>query len=64
MPKYSLKDIIERSKDWIKHPYSRIAFIIFIAISLYLIVSAIIVVVLTKPEKEVKIPDVVGKRYA
>ncbi len=64
MPKYSLKDIIEKSKGWLTHPYSRIAFIIFIAISLYLIISAIIVVVLTKPDKEVKIPDVVGKRYA
>lgn len=64
MPRYSLKDIIERSKGWFIHPYSRVAFIIFIALSLYVIVSAIILVVLTKPEKEVKIPDVVGKRYA
>jgi len=63
MPKYSLQQVIERSKGWLKHPYSRIAVIIFIAISLYLIISAIVVVVLTKPDKEVKIPDVVDKRY-
>ena len=64
MSKYSLQQVIERSKGWLKHPYSRIAFIIFIAISLYLIISAIVVVVLTKPDKEVKIPDVVDKRYS
>ncbi|HPD06248.1 MAG TPA: hypothetical protein PLJ75_13385, partial [Spirochaetota bacterium] len=64
MPNYSLQEVIERSKGWFKHPYSRVAFIIFIAISLYLIISAIVVVVLTKPDKEVKIPDVVGKRYS
>lgn len=64
MPGYSLKDLIERSKGWLKHPFSRIAFVMFIAISLYLIVSSIVVVLLTQPDKEIKIPDVVGKRYA
>ena len=41
----------------------RLALILFIGLSLYLFVSTIILISLTKPEKEVIIPHVTGKRF-
>ena len=41
----------------------RLALILFIGLSLYLFVSSIILVFLTKPDKEVTVPYVVGKRF-
>ncbi|MBN2077534.1 MAG: PASTA domain-containing protein [Spirochaetes bacterium] len=42
---------------------SRIAAIIFIGFSLFLLVSTIILIILTKPDREVTVPDVVGKLF-
>ncbi len=41
----------------------RLALILFIGLSLYLFVSSIILIFLTKPDKEVMVPNVVGKRF-
>ena len=41
----------------------RIAVIFFIGFSLFLLVSTIMLIILTKPEKEVVVPDVEGKRF-
>ena len=41
----------------------RIAAIFFIGFSLLLLVSTIILIILTKPEREVVVPDVEGKRF-
>jgi beta-lactam-binding protein with PASTA domain len=41
----------------------RIAVIFFIGFSLFLLVSTIILIILTKPEREVVVPDVEGKRF-
>jgi len=43
--------------------FGRIALILFIGMSLYLFVSAIILVFLTKPGREIMIPNVTGKRF-
>ncbi len=43
--------------------YGRIALIFFIGFSFFLLVSSIILIFLTKPEAEVKIPYVIGKQY-
>ncbi len=41
----------------------RIALILFIGLSLYLLVSSVILVFLTKPDKEIAVPHVVGRRF-
>jgi beta-lactam-binding protein with PASTA domain len=41
----------------------RFALILFIGLSLYLFVSSIILIFLTKPDKEVMVPNVIGKRF-
>ena len=41
----------------------RIAVIFFIGFSLFLLISSIMLVILTKPEREVVVPDVEGKRF-
>jgi beta-lactam-binding protein with PASTA domain len=41
----------------------RIAVIFFIGFSLFLLVSSIMLIMLTKPEREVVVPDVEGKRF-
>jgi serine/threonine-protein kinase len=41
----------------------RIAVIFFIGFSLFLLISSIILIILTKPEREVVVPDVEGKRF-
>jgi beta-lactam-binding protein with PASTA domain len=41
----------------------RIAVIFFIGFSIFLVVSTMILIVLTKPEREVSVPDVEGKRF-
>lgn len=40
-----------------------IAFIFFIGFSFYLLISSIMLVFLTRPDKEVKVPHVVGKQF-
>ena len=42
---------------------SQIALIIFVGLSLFIIIATIILIALTKPEKEVEVPDVVGKQF-
>lgn len=41
----------------------RIAVIFFIGFSLFLLVSTIILIILTKPERDLVVPDVEGKRF-
>lgn len=41
----------------------RIAIIFFVGISIYFLVSTLVLIFLTKPEKEVKIPHVIGKQF-
>jgi beta-lactam-binding protein with PASTA domain len=43
--------------------YRRIALVLFLAFTLFLTVSSITLIFLTKSEKEIKIPDVTGKRF-
>lgn len=45
-------------------PIGRIALIFFVGLSFYLFVSTLILLLLTKPDREVKVPDVVGKQFA
>lgn len=45
-------------------PVGRIVLIFFIGFSFYLFVSTIILLFLTKPEKEVTVPGVVGKHFS
>ncbi|MDI9425933.1 MAG: PASTA domain-containing protein [Spirochaetota bacterium] len=44
-------------------PIGRIALIFFVGLSFYLFVSTLILLLLTKPDREVKVPDVVGKQF-
>ena len=44
-------------------PVGRIALIFFVGLSFYLFVSTITLLLLTKPDREVKVPDVVGKQF-
>ena len=44
-------------------PVVRIAAIYFIGFSLFLFVSTIMLIILTKPEREVTVPDVEGKQF-
>ncbi len=57
----------EKKKDEIKYYYfksiGRVALIFFLGFSLYLFISTMMLVFLTKPSKEVKTPDLVGKKY-
>jgi beta-lactam-binding protein with PASTA domain len=57
----------DKKKDEIKYYYfksiGRIALIFFLGFSLYLFISTMMLVFLTKPSKEVKTPDLVGKKY-
>ena len=41
----------------------RLALILFIGLSIYLFISAIMLIFLTKPDKEVEVPYVTGKRF-
>ncbi len=43
--------------------FGRIALIFFIGISIYFLVSTLVLIFLTKPEKEVRVPYVVGKQF-
>jgi len=43
--------------------FGRIAFILFIGFSVYFFISTLVIVFLTKPVKEVKVPYVVGKQF-
>ncbi len=43
--------------------FRKIALMFFLGFSLYITVSAIMLIFLTKSEKEIKLPDVVGKRF-
>ena len=42
---------------------SRITLIIFLGFSIYLFISTVMMVILTKPRKEVSVPNVVGKQF-
>jgi beta-lactam-binding protein with PASTA domain len=52
----------ERRKKIIRFT-GRISLILFIGISIYLLISAIVVIFLTKPDKEVEVPGVIGKQF-
>lgn len=43
--------------------FGRIAFILFIGLSVYFLISTLVIIFLTKPVKEVKVPYVVGKQF-
>lgn len=43
--------------------FSRIAFIFFIGFSIFLFFATLILIFLTKPEGEVEVPNLIGKRY-
>lgn len=43
--------------------YGRIALIFFAGFSLYMFVSTVMLIFLTKPTKEITVPDVTGKRF-
>lgn len=45
-------------------PLGRIALIFFIGLSFYLLVSAIVLLFLTRPDTEVKVPGLVGKQFS
>ncbi len=47
---------------WFK-PIGRIVLIFFVGLSFYLFISSIVLLFLTQPEKEVKVPSVVGKQF-
>jgi eukaryotic-like serine/threonine-protein kinase len=55
------------SKENVKFTYfktiGRIALIFFLGFSVFLVISTIMLIFLTKPAKEVRIPDVEGKRF-
>ncbi len=55
------KKIVEKLKYF--GPLSRIAAIYFIGFSLFLLISTVMLIILTKPEREVIIPDVEGKQF-
>ncbi|HSV96842.1 MAG TPA: PASTA domain-containing protein [Spirochaetota bacterium] len=44
-------------------PVGRIALIFFVGLSFYLFASTVTLLLLTKPDREVKVPDVVGKQF-
>ncbi len=41
----------------------RIALVFFLGFTLFMFMSTVILIFLTKPEKEIKVPDIVGKRF-
>ncbi len=43
--------------------FRRITLIFFLGFTLFLFASSVILIFLTKPEKEIKVPDIVGKRF-
>lgn len=51
----------EKFRYW--GPIGRIAVIFFVGFSLFLVVSTIILIFLTKPESEVVVPDVEGRQF-
>ena len=57
------KTINQEDKFNYFRPIRRIALIFFIGFSIYLFVSTLMLIFLTKPQKEVKLPDVTGKRF-
>ena len=52
----------EEKVDYFK-TIARIALIFFIGFSIFLVISTIILIVLTKSDKEVSVPDVEGKKF-
>jgi beta-lactam-binding protein with PASTA domain len=52
----------EQRKRMVRYA-GRLALILFIGLSLYLFISSIILVFLTKSDKEIAVPHVVGKRF-
>jgi beta-lactam-binding protein with PASTA domain len=57
------KNTGESQKSVYFKTYGRIALIFFIGLSAYLVFSTITLIFLTKPEKEVRMPNVVGKQF-
>ena len=43
--------------------FGKIGLIFFTGFSLFILVSTIMIIILTKPKNEVRVPDVVGKRF-
>ena len=52
----------ERRKQYFKFA-GRILLLLFIGLSVYLFVSSIVIIFLTKPDKEVEVPNVIGKQF-
>lgn len=53
----------EIPKSFYYRTFGRIAFIFFLGFSFFLFISTLILIFLTKPEGEVEVPNVIGKRY-
>ena len=60
------KETTQDSQPKLKYfrPISKIILIIFVMGSFFLFVSTIMLIILTKPEKEVKVPDVIGQQFS
>ena len=50
-------------KSWVQSITFKVLLTLFVGFSLYMLVSAVVVVVLTKPEKQVRVPEVVGRQF-
>ena len=50
-------------KSWVQSITFKVLLALFVGFSLYMLVSAVVVVVLTKPEKQVRVPEVVGRQF-
>ncbi len=53
----------DSKKNWLESVPSKVLLALFVGFSLYLLISAIVVVVLTRPEKQVRVPNVVGRQF-
>ncbi len=58
---------MKEKNDSVKYTYfktiGRIALIFFLGFSVFLVISTIMLIFLTKPSKEIRVPDVEGKRF-
>ncbi|MBP7585971.1 MAG: PASTA domain-containing protein [Spirochaetes bacterium] len=62
-PKTTRETGAEIPKSFYYRTLGRIALIFFLGFSVFLFISTLILIFLTKPEGEVEVPNVIGKRY-
>ncbi len=53
----------DTQKSWVQGVPFKVLLALFVGFSLYMLISAIVVVVLTRPEKQVRVPNVVGRQF-